>query len=65
MKSIQTQEQLIVFSRYPEPGTTKTRLAKVLGDQGAAEMQKKLTEHTLLQVRQFLHLNPLNVIISY
>jgi rSAM/selenodomain-associated transferase 1 len=65
MKSIQTHEQLIVFSRYPEPGTTKTRLAKVLGDQGAAKMQKKLTEHTLLQVRQFLHLNPLNVIISY
>jgi len=65
MKSIQTQEQLIVFSRYPEPGTTKTRLAKVLGDRGAAEMQKKLTEHALLQVRQFLYLNPLKVIISY
>ena len=65
MKSRQTQEQLIVFSRYPEPGTTKTRLARALGDQGAAEMQKKLTEYTVLQVRLFLQLSPVEAIISY
>lgn len=65
MKSDQTQEQLIVFSRYPEPGTTKTRLSKVLGAQGAAEMQKKLTEHTLSQVKQFLQSSPIGVTISY
>ncbi len=40
MKSKQTQEQLMVFTRFPEPGTTKTRLAKVLGNQGAADIQK-------------------------
>jgi rSAM/selenodomain-associated transferase 2/rSAM/selenodomain-associated transferase 1 len=65
MKSKQTQEQLIVFSRYPEPGTTKTRLATALGYQGAAEIQKKLTEHTLSQVRKFLHLRPAAAIIYY
>ena len=53
MKSRQTQEQLIVFTRYPEPGTTKTRLIKDLGTQGAADLQRKLAEHTLAQV-QFL-----------
>jgi glycosyltransferase A (GT-A) superfamily protein (DUF2064 family) len=61
MKSKQTQEQIIVFSRYPVPGTTKTRLARALGDLGAAEMQKKLTEHTISQVRQFLQINPVAV----
>ena len=33
MKSKQTADLLIVFTRYPEPGTTKTRLAKALGDE--------------------------------
>lgn len=65
MKSKQTQEQIIVFSRYPVPGTTKTRLARALGDLGAAEMQKKLTEHTISQVRKFLQLEPIAVLVSY
>jgi rSAM/selenodomain-associated transferase 1 len=61
MKSSQTQEQLIVFTRYPEPGTTKTRLAKSLGERGAAELQRKLTEHALSQVmplRQIRQVEP-------
>jgi rSAM/selenodomain-associated transferase 1 len=65
MKSRQTQEQLIVFSRYPVPGTTKTRLARVLGDLGAAEVQKKLTEQTMSKLRQFLQLSPVAVLVSY
>jgi len=65
MKSKQTQEQLIVFTRYPEPGTTKTRLAKALGNKGAADIQKKLTELTLVQARQFLHLRPAEVVVYF
>ncbi|KPK00686.1 MAG: hypothetical protein AMJ60_00040 [Desulfobacterales bacterium SG8_35] len=65
MKSQQTQELLIVFTRYPEPGTTKTRLAKALGYRGAAEIQKKLTEHTLAQIRQLMQFHPLDVCVSY
>ena len=37
-------ERLILFTRYPEPGTTKTRLVPVLGPEGAAEFQRRLTE---------------------
>jgi rSAM/selenodomain-associated transferase 2/rSAM/selenodomain-associated transferase 1 len=37
-------ERLILFTRYPEPGTTKTRLMPVLGPEGAAEVQRRLTE---------------------
>jgi len=65
MKSKQTQEQLIVFSRYPEPGTTKTRLAKALGEHGAAELQKKLTEYTMAQVRQLLRASPVEVAVYF
>ncbi|WP_017306087.1 TIGR04282 family arsenosugar biosynthesis glycosyltransferase [Spirulina subsalsa] len=42
---------LIIFTRYPEPGKTKTRLIPVLGATGAAEIQRQMTEHTLKQAR--------------
>lgn len=35
---------LIIFTRYPEPGKTKTRLIPVLGSLKAAELQQKMTE---------------------
>ena len=43
------KKKLIIFTRFPEPGTTKTRLIPALGPEGAASLQKKLTEQTLLQ----------------
>ncbi len=39
-----TRDRLILFTRFPEPGTTKTRLIPVLGPEGAAEFQRRLTE---------------------
>ncbi|MEC4852105.1 MAG: TIGR04282 family arsenosugar biosynthesis glycosyltransferase, partial [Jaaginema sp. PMC 1079.18] len=38
---------LIIFTRYPEPGKTKTRLIPALGATGAAQLQQRLTELTL------------------
>ena len=38
---------LVYFTRYPEPGTTKTRLIPTLGAEGAAALQQAMTEHTL------------------
>lgn len=43
---------LIVFGRYPRVGTTKTRLIPALGPAGAAALQKKLTEITVVATRQ-------------
>jgi len=37
-------DRLILFTRYPEPGTAKTRLIPLLGPEGAAEFQRRLTE---------------------
>jgi rSAM/selenodomain-associated transferase 1 len=44
-------ERLMVFTRYPEAGKTKTRLIPVLGAEGAAKLQREMTEHTLVQVQ--------------
>jgi rSAM/selenodomain-associated transferase 2/rSAM/selenodomain-associated transferase 1 len=40
-------ERLIVFTRFPEPGKTKTRLIPVLGAKGAARLQRQMTEHII------------------
>ncbi len=49
------RDRLIIFTRYPEPGKTKTRLISALGAKGAAKLQRQLTEHTLKQARQLLN----------
>jgi rSAM/selenodomain-associated transferase 1 len=38
---------LIIFTRHPEPGRTKTRLIPVLGAAGAADLQRRMTEHLI------------------
>lgn len=55
------KEHLIVFTRYPEPGQTKTRLISALGAEGAAALHRQMAEHTLIQVRELRHNRPLSV----
>jgi hypothetical protein len=43
--------RLLLFTRYPEAGKTKTRLIPELGADGAALLQKRLTERVLVQAR--------------
>ncbi|WP_013321554.1 TIGR04282 family arsenosugar biosynthesis glycosyltransferase [Gloeothece verrucosa] len=40
-------QKLIIFTRYPEPGKTKTRMIPILGEEGAAQLQRQMTEFTL------------------
>jgi len=46
--------RLVIFTRYPVPGLTKTRLIPALGPEGAAELQREMTEHTLTSLRPLL-----------
>ncbi|WP_414549614.1 TIGR04282 family arsenosugar biosynthesis glycosyltransferase [Anabaena sp. CCY 0017] len=46
------KQHLIIFTRYPEAGKTKTRLIPALGTVGAANLQRQMTEHTILQVQE-------------
>ena len=61
----QSGRRLIVFTRYPEPGRTKTRLIPILGPEGAAALHRRMTEHTLRKVRQFLANHPASLRIRY
>lgn len=47
-------DHLILFSRYPQPGTTKTRLIPHLGETGAAQLQRQMTAQVLRQIRPLL-----------
>jgi rSAM/selenodomain-associated transferase 2/rSAM/selenodomain-associated transferase 1 len=59
------KERLIVFTRYPRPGTTKTRLIPELGEKGAADLHRKMTENTLTQVKKLPTSRDLTIEIRY
>ncbi|MBH8563852.1 TIGR04282 family arsenosugar biosynthesis glycosyltransferase [Nostoc sp. CENA67] len=50
--SMNSKQHLIIFTRYPEPGKTKTRLIPALGILGAANLQRQMTEYTVSQVKE-------------
>lgn len=52
------RSRLIVFTRYPEPGRTKTRLIPALGDRGAARLQRQMTQYALKHARQWRDRSP-------
>jgi rSAM/selenodomain-associated transferase 2/rSAM/selenodomain-associated transferase 1 len=60
-----SRERLIVFTRYPEPGTTKTRMIPELGAEGAAELQRQMTEHILVRVNKLCESQHFPVEIRY
>jgi uncharacterized protein len=45
-------ERLCVFTRYPIPGETKTRLIPELGPEGAATLQREMTAFTMQTARR-------------
>ena len=59
------KEKLIVFTRYPEPGKTKTRLIPVLGKEGAAKLHKQMTEGTISQAKQLKKTRQLSVEVYF
>ena len=44
--------ELLIFTRYPLPGQVKTRLIPALGPEGAARLQRRLTEVVVEASRQ-------------
>jgi len=58
-------ERLIVFSRYPVPGRTKTRLIPELGPQGAADLQRRMTEHILSRVGGLSEARGVTLVVRY
>ncbi len=44
---MRSPERLILFTRFPEAGITKTRLIPALGPAGAADLQRRMTARVL------------------
>lgn len=59
------RERLIIFTRYPEPGKTKTRLIPLLGAEGAATLQRQMTEHKLAEVKKLQAVSQLSVEVHF
>ncbi len=49
---------LIIFCRFPEPGSVKSRLARGIGKRSAARIYEKLFRRTLGIVQDFQHCHP-------
>ncbi|NJK48730.1 glycosyltransferase [Candidatus Gracilibacteria bacterium] len=58
-------DQLIIFTRYPEPGKTKTRMIPLLGENEAARLQQHMTEFTLKQAKKLQNNMSLSIAIFY
>lgn len=59
------RERLIIFTRYPEPGKTKTRLIPALGKEGAAMLQRQMTEQKLAEANKLQTYSPLSLEIHF
>ncbi|PSB01764.1 TIGR04282 family arsenosugar biosynthesis glycosyltransferase [Merismopedia glauca] len=59
------QKCLIIFTRYPESGQTKTRLIPALGADGAAKLQRLMTKYAILQAQQLQSNYPVNIEVHY
>ena len=62
---MQLADQLTIFTRYPEPGLTKTRLIGALGVDGAAALQKELTEKTVQKFDQLVKTSTVEPVIYF
>lgn len=59
------KERLIIFTRYPEEGLTKTRLIPTLGAKGAATLHRQMTEYTLSKVRELQNNHQLSIAVCF
>jgi rSAM/selenodomain-associated transferase 1 len=48
---VKLRKQLLIFTRYPERGKTKTRLIPLLGEDGATELHRRMTEYTIRKLQ--------------
>ena len=59
------QDIVLLFTRYPKPGLSKTRLIPILGDQGAADLQRRMTEEIVEKISHLAADRPLSLEIHY
>ncbi|WP_028586019.1 TIGR04282 family arsenosugar biosynthesis glycosyltransferase [Desulfogranum mediterraneum] len=62
---MQNRQGLIIFSRFPAPGSTKTRLIPCLGAKGAARLQQRLSELVVKRARLLSRRLELEIMVYY
>ncbi len=63
--NMSSRDRLILFTRYPEVGRTKTRLIPALGAVGAARLHKFLTEKITLQASILAEKHGVEIVVHY
>uniref|UniRef100_A0ACD5GUA8 TIGR04282 family arsenosugar biosynthesis glycosyltransferase n=1 Tax=Desertifilum tharense IPPAS B-1220 TaxID=1781255 RepID=A0ACD5GUA8_9CYAN len=58
-------QHLIIFTRFPEPGKTKTRLIPALGALGAAQLHRQLAEQMLAQAKSLSAILPISLEVCF
>ncbi|HEY9761717.1 MAG TPA: TIGR04282 family arsenosugar biosynthesis glycosyltransferase [Trichocoleus sp.] len=59
------KDGLMMFTRYPQPGRTKTRLIPHLGAEGAAHLQRLMTEHLIKRGLELGRQHPLRFEVHF
>ena len=59
------RECLVIFTRYPEAGKTKTRMIRALGAEGAATLQRQMTEQTITRAKKLTASRPLVIEVHF
>jgi len=65
MKTTGNHKAVILFTRFPVAGKVKTRLISVLGEQGAADLHKKMTEQILRQIQPAVQTFGMQLFVYY
>ncbi|MGB3404243.1 MAG: TIGR04282 family arsenosugar biosynthesis glycosyltransferase [Microcoleaceae cyanobacterium] len=58
-------EHLIIFSRYPQPGKTKTRLIPALGEAGAALLHRQMAQYAVKIGRELIQSRSISLEVRY
>jgi uncharacterized protein len=59
------QDIVLLFTRYPQPGLSKTRLIPALGTKGAADLQRRMTERIIARISRLAESHPHDFEIHY
>ncbi|SHH93947.1 TIGR04282 family arsenosugar biosynthesis glycosyltransferase [Desulfofustis glycolicus] len=58
-------DYLLIFTRYPRPGRSKTRLIGELGPEGAAWLQRRLTERVVDEAKRLAAQYPVQIQVHF